>query len=151
MVVAWLLLLVGLVGLATLSRQLKGEQRVRGVGGAPAGAGSLGQAAGVAAQQLPARDRVQAARGTAQALLVVEPRGHGGGGGQAGGQAGCSGGHNVSDVCACMLNFMAPQSPAGHGHSQTALPLRQSRATTGAHIPRDGRQLSLATATAPEG
>ena len=59
-----MLLLVGLVRLASLSRQLKGEQRVRGVG-APA--------AGVAAEQLPARAGVQAARGTAQALLVVEP------------------------------------------------------------------------------
>ena len=68
--IAWLLLLVRL---ASLSRQLKGEQRVRGVGGAPAAAGSLGQAAGVAAQQLPARNGVQAAGGTAQALLVEEP------------------------------------------------------------------------------
>ena len=72
-VIAGLLLMVGLVRLASLSSQLEGEQRVRGVGGAPAGAGSLGQAAGVAAQQLPAWEGVQAARGTAQALLVVEP------------------------------------------------------------------------------
>ena len=132
MVVAWLLLLVGLVRLASLSRQLKGEQRVRGVGGAPPGAGSLRQAAGVAAQQLPTRDGVQAARGTAQALLVVEPRGHAGGGGQAGGQAGCSGAHSVvlSDVCACVhVALDGITQPSRAQQDSTAAEAVQSRSS----------------------